>query len=299
MDINEAIKKYFYYLQFEKGLSEITLIDYKDDFKSFFKYFPYIDKTSFLSEDILIEYTFKMSLDNLKTSSIDRRISTLRNFFLFLEKEEIEKNLIKDDIERINKEKRLPVYLTQEEVKILLNTPDISSPDISSIKGIIEKVVLNLLYFCGLRVSELVNLKLKDINVEEKIIKVIGKGSVERIIPIREEALEFINLYIKEYRNKHNFLNSKYLLINTHGNPLSRQSIYAIVKSVSIKAKINKNIHPHTLRHSFATHLLENGAEIRAVQEMLGHSKISTTQIYTHLSEKKLKQAYDLFWKDE
>lgn len=294
MDINEAIKKYFYYLQFEKGLSEITLIDYKDDFKSFFKYFPYINKTSFLSEDILIEYTFKMSLDNLKTSSIDRRISTLRNFFLFLEKEEIEKNLIKDDIERINKEKRLPVYLTQEEVKILLNTPDISS-----IKGIIEKVVLNLLYFCGLRVSELATLKLKDINVEEKIIKVIGKGSVERIIPIREEALEFINLYIREYRNKHNFLNSKYLLINTHGNPLSRQSIYAIVKNVSIKGKINKNIHPHTLRHSFATHLLENGAEIRAVQEMLGHSKISTTQIYTHLSEKKLKQAYDLFWKDE
>lgn len=293
MKLSDALNKYFYYLEFEKGLSKITLIDYKDDFKSFLKYFPYIDDTSKLNENLLIEFTFKMSLDYLKSNSIERRVSTIKNFYIFLEKEDIEHNLISGPLEKIKKTKLLPQYLTQEETNILINTPDISTKE-----GIEEKIIIDLLYYCGLRVSELVNLKLKDINAEDKLIKVSGKGNVERIIPIKQDALDIIKIYITNVRSKRDINHSKSLLINEHGNNLTRQKIYSIVKKVASRTSINKEIHPHTLRHSFATHLLENGAEIRAVQEMLGHSKVSTTQIYTHLSQKKLKEAYDLFWKD-
>lgn len=294
MKLNEALDKYFYYLQFEKGLSNITLIDYKDDFKCFLKYFPYLEEVNDLNENLLIEFSFKMSLDSLKASSIERRISTIKNFYIFLEKEDIKHNLISGPVERIKKEKLLPTYLTQDEIKELLNAPDLTTSD-----GLEEKVVIDLLYYCGLRVSELVNLKLKDINEEDRLVKILGKGDIERIIPIKEEALFAIKQYIKYVRNKRDINHSKKLMINEHGEDFTRQRVYLIVKRLATKANIKKSIHPHTLRHSFATHLLENGAEIRSVQEMLGHAKVSTTQIYTHLSEKKLKEAYDLFWKDE
>lgn len=171
--------------------------------------------------------------------------------------------------------------------------------DVSTEEGIEEKVISNLLYYCGLRVSELTDLKLKNINEQDKVLKVLGKGNKERYLPFKEEVLVSIKAYMEKVRCNRDFKsNVKNFLLNKHGNPISRQYIYEVIKRITLRAGINKQVHPHTLRHSFATHLIENGANLRVVQDMLGHEKATTTQIYTHITEDQLLEAYDLFWKD-
>lgn len=291
MEINKAFTKYLEYLLIEKNLLPNTIKNYKEDFSLFLSYFPYITDTSDLTKDDINNFIYQLSLNNLKTKSIKRYISTIKNFYIFIESEGIEKNIV-GKIYIPKTEKYLPEYLTIEEVESLLNSFDIEYDN-----ELRDKAILETMYSCGLRVSELVELKLKDINVEEKIVKIIGKGFKEREVPIRKEALHYINEYNDKVRKKLPVIKDKNILfLSSKGNKLNRQYIFNMIKRKAKEVGITKNISPHTLRHSFATHLLAKGASLKTVKEMLGHENIETTQIYTHIADEKIINAYDKIW---
>jgi len=292
MEINAAIREYLQHLVFEKGLLKQTIIDYKDDFNCFFEYFPNINDTDQLTSDDIDNFTYKQGLDELKATTISRRVSTIKNFYIFLEREGICNEIVKEVI-LPKKEKHIPTFLSVEEVERLLDAPDLSTET-----GIRDKAMLEVMYGCGLRISELINLEKKMINYPERIIKLIGKGAKERIVPINNYAITFLYSYIKNVRDKFpNAQSNNFIFINKNGKQVSRQYFFSALKKYAKSAGIERNISPHTLRHSFATHLLENGANLRTVQRMLGHTNAETTQIYTHLSNKTLHNAYDLYWK--
>lgn len=290
MEINQAFQKYLNFLLIEKNLLPQTIENYKEDFLLFKKYFPYIEDTSDLTKDDINDFNYNLSINNLKTSSIKRRLSTIKNFYIFLETEGIETNII-GKIYTPKSEKYLPEYLTIDEVDSLINSFDISKDDELRDKAIIETI-----YSSGLRVSELINLKIKDINIQEKIIKVLGKGYKQREVPIRSEALYYIDLYLKNVRKKIISSDKTTLFVNKNGHKLTRQYIFEMIRKHAKMINLTKTISPHTLRHSFATHLLSKGADLKTVKEMLGHENIETTQIYTHVAEEKIMNAYDKFW---
>ncbi len=290
MEINQAFQKYLNFLLIEKNLLPQTIENYKEDFLVFKKYFPYIEDTSDLTKDDINEFNYNLSINNLKTSSIKRRLSSIKNFYIFLETEGIASNII-GKIYTPKSEKYLPEYLTIEEVDALINSFDISKDD-----ELRDKAIIETMYSSGLRVSELVNLKIKDVNVQEKIIKVLGKGFKQREVPIRNEALYFIDLYLKNVRKKIISTDKTTLFVNKKGQKLTRQYIFEMIRRHAKIINLNKKISPHTLRHSFATHLLSKGADLKTVKEMLGHENIETTQIYTHVAEEKIMNAYDKFW---
>lgn len=293
MDINDAIELFLEYKAVEEGLNiKSTIQDYKDDFKVFLKYFPNIKTVDDLNDDLIDNFIYEQSLNDLKSSTISRRISTIKNFFLFLENEKIVTNLVKEVI-LPKKEKHIPTFLTLDEIKNLLNVFDETK-----ITEYRDKTMILVMYSAGLRVSELINLEKKSINFEEKLITLKGKGNKERFVPINDIALNYLNTYLTQNKNNKIFSKSKFLFINKKdGKPLTRQYFFINLNKYAKRAGIDKKISPHTLRHSFATHLLENGADLRVVQELLGHSKIETTQIYTHLSTKKILDALDLYSK--
>ena len=196
------------------------------------------------------------------------------------------------EIESPKKPSRLPTCLSIEEVEALLDAPDLKTDT-----GIRDKAMLELMYASGLRVSELINLEKKNLNLVKGIVTIFGKGAKQRKVPVGEFAMEFVVKYINEVRGKYSKGGSKYLFLNRSGQPLSRVFFFKQVRKYAEMAGIDKTISPHTLRHSFATHLLEGGAQLRAVQEMLGHTNIATTQIYTHVSTKRILSAYDLLMK--
>ena len=294
MKISEAISLYLQHLRFEKGLTDVSIDDYFEDFKIFLSFFPEIKTTDDLSEDYLSEFAFEQSISGLKTTSVNRRVITIRNFFKFLESENIKGNLIGDPIILPKKEKYFPVVLTQDEINLLLNTPDLEKP-----AGIEEKAILEVLYSSGLRVSELVGLTFNQVNEQEHLITVIGKGKKERTIPIRKEALNYLKLYLEQVRSKGPIQDKRHIFLTKKGNIINRQYLYNVIKRNAIKCGLDKKVHPHTLRHCFATHLLENGAELRAVQEMLGHVNVGTTQIYTHLTSNRIVDEYDNYRKNK
>ena len=289
MEINQAFQKYLNFLLIEKNLLPQTIENYKEDFLLFKKYFPYILDTSDLSKDDINDFNYNLSINNLKTSSIKRRLSTIKNFYIFLETEGIADNII-GKIYIPKSEKYLPEYLTIEEVDALINSFDISKDD-----ELRDKAIIETMYSSGLRVSELINLKIKDINTQEKIIKVLGKGYKQREVPIRNEAIYFIDLYLKNVRKKIISNDKTTIFVNKKGHKLTRQYIFEMIRKHAKIINLNKTISPHTLRHSFATHLLSKGADLKTVKEMLGHENIETTQIYTHVAEEKIMNAYDKF----
>lgn len=293
MDINDAIELFLEYKAVEEGLNiKSTIPDYKDDFKVFLKYFPNIKTVDDLNDELIDNFIYEQSLNDLKSSTISRRISTIKNFFLFLENEKIATNLVKEVI-LPKKEKHIPTFLSIDEIKNLLSVFDETKPTEYR-----DKTMVLVMYSAGLRVSELINLEKRSINFEEKLITLKGKGNKERFVPLNYIALEYLNNYLSQNKNNKVFSKSKYLFINKKdGKPLTRQYFFVELNKYAKRAGINKKISPHTLRHSFATHLLENGADLRVVQELLGHSKIETTQIYTHLSTKKILDALDLYSK--
>lgn len=289
--ISDALDLFFQYLRVEKGVSNETIISYSYDLKQFFLCFKDKQYTSELNTYDIRDFLKIQSKANRSISTILRRLSVTKNFYLFLEKEHyLDVNLSLIDTPR--GKKRLPFSLSIEEVEELLNAPDLTSKT-----GIRNRAMLETMYSSGMRVSELLTLTIKQINFKEGIILVYGKGSKERVVPIGEYALDYVNKYISEVRNKNIGKNTKYLFLNRYGKPLSRQYFFKMIKGYADQIGIKENISPHTLRHSFATHLLENGAELRAVQEMLGHTKIATTQIYTNISTKRILNAYDLYMK--
>ena len=291
MEIVDAVDLYHQYVLVEKGLSPQTWISYLEDLEQFFAYFSNKKDTSDLAETDLYEFLkYELAIGKTVSTAV-RRLSSTRGFYLFLKKEGYYTGNI-PEIETPKRPKRLPNCLSEEEIDRLLEAPDLETPS-----GIRDRAMLETMYASGLRVSELLNLKRKNINLNKGIITVFGKGSKERKVPIAGYAIDYINKYLTEVRNKSEYKSSDYLFLNKNGDPLSRVYFFKVVKKYAELAGISTPISPHTLRHSFATHLLNHGAQLRMVQEMLGHTNIATTQIYTHVSSEKLKSDYDKIMK--
>ena len=280
------LSDYLEFLELDKGLSENTLLAYRNDLMDFFDYLYSIDiqEVDKISRSSLSSYIKFLSENNIKTSSQVRKIASIKGFFRFLCSREIIKSNPALSINIPKVPKRLPKVLSVSEIQNLL----------SKNLSILDSVIFELLYGCGLRVSELVNLDIRNINIQTSILKTMGKGSKERIIPFGKKAKNAINKYLKQ-REKISSLGlagvaKNALLLNEKGEKISRQYVYSLIHDLG--KDINKQISPHTIRHSFATHLLENGADLRVVQELLGHSSIVTTQLYTHISRVGLKEVY-------
>ena len=293
MTLIDAFENFLQYCRFEKTLTNQTIQDYKEDFLQFQRYYPHKKELTDLNKNDLNDFSYDQALNGLSPATIARRIATIKNFYMFLESDNLAKGIISEEITIPKKDKTLPQVLSEEEINQLLNAPDLTSE-----KGIRDYAVLEILYSCGLRVSEAANLQINQINEQEEIINILGKGKKERIVPIRKSALKAVKTYINEVRNKHLVIDKKAVFIGKNGKRMSRQALYNIVVNNAKLAGIQKEIHPHTLRHSFATHLLDNGADLRVVQELLGHTNIGTTQIYTHVTTKTLVKSYDLYRKD-
>ena len=275
----QIIGEYLEYLELEKGLSANTIDAYRRDLTDFSVNIENID---LINRMTINSYIRKLKERNFAPSSIIRKIATLRGFFKWANSSGILEKNPAATLEQPKVPQRLPKVVSLKEIEEMLHN------NLTEL----EHVMMELLYSCGLRVSELVNLKLNDIDLSSKYVRCFGKGSKERIIPIGEQA----KLVIKEYLPTRDFLIKKYnlttknLLINEKGHLITRQDVYNFIHKQG--KLIHKSISPHTLRHSFATHLLENGADLRVVQELLGHSDVSTTQLYTHISKKRLKEVY-------
>ena len=275
----QIIGEYLEYLELEKGLAQNTLDAYRRDLSEFAKNVDNIDSVNRMTINGFVR---TLREKKLAPTSVIRKIASIRGFFKWAYSSGIIKQNPASTLEQPKVPQRLPKVITIKEVEELLNknlTP-------------LEHVIMELLYSCGLRVSELVNLKLTDIDLASKYVRCFGKGSKERIIPMGEIAKQVIKEYLPErdlLLKKYN-LSTKRLFVLPNGRLINRQDVYNLIHE---RGKlIHKNISPHTLRHSFATHLLENGADLRVVQELLGHSDVSTTQLYTHISKKRLKEVY-------
>ena len=277
----QILSEYLDYLEIEKGLAENTLEAYRRDLNDFFNFCGDTDVDNIQRTKI---NSYVRNLHEMKYSptSIMRKIASLRGFFKWTCVNEITRTNPALTLEQPKIPQRLPKVLTIEEINNLLNQ------DLSKL----HSVITELLYGCGLRVSELVNLKITDYDLKSKFLECTGKGSKDRIVPLGKKAVQAIKNFLPErdYLLKKFNLQTKFLLVNEKGKKVTRQEIYTFIHEQG--KKLHKSISPHTLRHSFATHLLENGADLRVVQERLGHSNVSTTQLYTHISKKRLKEVY-------
>ena len=283
--LDDLINEFCTYLLIDKNYSKNTIDSYRNDLVMFDKY---INKNINSISDSDIKKYLKYLKDNKHNErSIARNTSTLRSFYKFLIISKYVKTNPMDNITSIKLSKKLPDILTIDEINRIL---DIKITDNYSIRN---KAMLELIYATGLRVSELVNLKTYDVDTTDNIVRTMGKGSKERIIPIGEYATDALNSYLSI---RDTFLKKEindYLFLNNHGKKMTRQGFYKIIKRLARENNIKKDISPHTLRHSFATHMINNGADLRTIQELLGHSDISTTQIYTHVSTEKLKNTFE------
>ena len=289
MLINDAVELFSQYLLVEKGLSRKTVEAYIADLKQFFLYFDDKQNVEDLSPYDLQSFVLYGASEGRQPATTLRRVSSIKQFYIFLKKDGYYKDEI-PDIESIKKPKHLPNCLSVEEVELLLN-----APNMKSLSGIRDRAMLELMYASGLRVSELLSLKIGNLNLKRGIVTVFGKGAKERKVPIGDYALEYVVKYLNEVRDKFNGRSSDFLFLNRKGKPISRIYFFKQIKKYAAEVGIDKEISPHTLRHCFATHLLEGGAQLRTVQGMLGHSNIATTQIYTHVSSERIASAYDLF----
>nr|WP_279082848.1 site-specific tyrosine recombinase XerD [Lactobacillus apis] len=289
--LQEDVEDYLRYSQIERGLSDNTIFAYRQDLMDFLAFLKKEGLDSWPTKAVDIDAFLAEQRDlNKATSSISRMISSLRKFYQWLVRQSIQKINPMLEIDSPKKEHRLPVALSVDEVTKLLDQPDVTKK-----LGIRDRALLETLYATGIRVSELINLKFSDLHEELKLLKVLGKGSKERLIPISDVAISWIKSYQEKVRDPLLLKSGKYtdtIFLNNRGGALTRQAVWQIIKRYCQMAGIKKNVTPHTLRHTFATHLLENGADLRVVQEILGHSDISTTQIYTNLSQQHILQVY-------
>lgn len=294
MKWKNALTDYKSYLEIEKGFSKNTVESYLRDIKKITSYLEeYGIEVSpiHISKEQVQQFIYKTS-KKIDARSQARLISALRNFFTFLIFEDYRDDNPTDLIETPKVGQKLPDTLSEGEVDALINAVDLSHP-----QGERNKTILETLYGCGLRVSELISLKLSDLFLEEGFIRVLGKGNKQRFVPVNDENIKRINLYINEVRSKENpkkgFEDT--LFLNRRGKQLTRVMIFTIIKNLAIQLEWDKKISPHTLRHSFATHLLQNGADLRAIQQMLGHESITTTEVYMHLDKSFLKEIINKF----
>lgn len=290
----ESLTEYRNYLRLERGLSENTIVNYSLDIR---KLMRWLDQNKInsdpvsISEETLQDFIYQIS-KTVNPRSQSRIISGLKGFFKYLMFEGIRDDFPMELMESPNLGKKLPVVLTVKEIDRLISEIDLSEP-----QGERNRAILETLYACGLRVSELIQLKISDLYFDEGFIRITGKGNKQRLVPIGESTQKYIEIYRTQIRNHQEIdkKSSDILFLNRNGRQLTRAMIFTIVKTLAEKAGIRKNISPHTFRHSYATHLLENGADLRAIQQMLGHESITTTEIYTHIDRKHLREVIDKF----
>lgn len=281
----QSISEYLTYLEVERGLSQNTVLAYENDILGFFDYFKNIEDPNEIKRIHFSEYTVHLAQNGLLSSSITRKIASIKGFFRFLSANKEIKSNPSLSVTSPKIPKKLPKVISYEEIEKLLKNRLTTK----------EKAVFELLYATGLRVSELVNLTVKNVDFKSNLIKTTGKGSKDRIVPMGKKAKEALNNYMKERElilkaKMGSGAESDYIFLNDKSEQISRQWVYNFIKKQG--ETINKTISPHTIRHSFATHLLENGADLRAVQELLGHRSVVTTQLYTHISKKRLREVY-------
>jgi integrase/recombinase XerC len=288
--MQKIFERYIQYLEAEKGASHYTVRNYRADLAHFFKFLTEKGLTMLDQVDrhILREYLSHLVDEGIVKASIARKLSAIRSFFRYLVREGI---IPKNPIEQVSSpklDKRLPSFLTLEEVERLLNAPDLSTP-----LGQRDRALLELLYASGLRVSELVGLTLEQIDLETNEIRVLGKGSKERVVLMGLPAVEALKNYLEQGRNQLlGKKRSQALFLNRYGQPLLERSVQRLLNQYAKKAGIGKRVHPHLLRHTFATHMLDGGADLRVVQELLGHARLTSTQIYTHVTKGQARKVY-------
>ena len=293
MQIHALVVSFMNYIKVEKGLAANTLTAYDHDLR---KFEAFAEKRSLsleaVSREHIVDFLGDLYKQGLDSHSVARHMASLRNFFRF----GLAEGAVSVDpmlnLESPKTRRRLPVYLRMEDVDRLLNQPDLSTP-----YGLRDHAILEVLYSTGLRVSELVNLKVSDLEMRMGCLRCIGKGDKERLVPVGRKALAAVRAYLEKSRaqllgKRETVKASPWLFVNRFGNRLSRIAIWRLLTAYGRRAGIRARLSPHKLRHSFATHLLERGADLRSVQLMLGHADISTTQIYTHVVEERLKQVY-------
>ena len=278
---DHLIESFLDSLYIEKGLSQNTVQSYKNDISSFA---AWVEK----SPDIPLAKTTKSNINQyiahlfksgLKSSSVNRKISTIKSFFIFLLKKKHILLSPVEDIDMVRQEKYLPVSMSEKEVELLLK-----SPSLDSFIGRRDRAMIEMLYATGMRISELINLKITDVDCNRLVAKVMGKGSKERLIPYGEIAADHLNMYLQDRKD----INSNEIFLSNRGKKITRGAFWNRIKLYLRKENLKESISPHTLRHAFATHLLNRGADLRSVQILLGHSDLSTTQIYTHIAKKRL-----------
>lgn len=289
--MEEHVLDYLHFLTIERGLAQNTRKSYQRDLE---KYLAFLKKKGIkewqaVDRFVVVQFLQELQEEKKSPATITRMVTSLRRFHQFLRQERFTDHDPMQHIDSPKKVQKLPDTLSLQEVEQLIETPDTKE-----ILGIRDRAILEVMYATGLRVSELIGLKLNDLHLSMGLLQTLGKGDKERIVPLGDLAIQWIECYLEESRP---LLTSKrpeetHLFVNNHGKGLSRQGIWKNLKALVRKAGIHKNVTPHTLRHSFATHLLENGADLRTVQELLGHADISTTQIYTHITKKRMTEVY-------
>lgn len=289
--MQDLIGDFINYLAVERGLASNTLESYGRDLRQYYEYLQTKGKLTSLREASranVISYLLQMEKAGKSPATIARRLAALKSFYQFLVRESMVERDPTANLESPKLDRKLPKVLTVREVETLLR-----QPKTGTVNGLRDKAMLEVLYATGIRVSELVSLAVADVNLEMRYVRCLGKGSKERLVPLGTIACQAVTEYLARGRPKIvKDPGERSLFVNHHGRRMTRQGFWKIIKKYASEAGIKKSITPHTLRHSFATHLLENGADVRAVQEMLGHADIATTQVYTHINRGRLRDVY-------
>ena len=292
--MQELVESFLNYLSVERSLSRNTILSYRRDLEKYIHYLKVsnINSLSQTARKNISDFMFGLKDSGLSAVSIARNLVAIKVLYRFLVRERILTTDPSSLLDSPKLWKKIPDVLSSLEVEALLEAPDLKTA-----RGLRDKAILELMYATGLRVSEAVNLKTQDVNFDVGFLRCIGKGSKERIVPLGKESIQAIKKYLEEARPKlaRGAGEDAFLFLSRLGKKISRQSFWKLIKHYAALARIKKNIRPHTLRHSFATHLLERGADLRSVQEMLGHADISTTQIYTHIDKNRLKMIHKNF----
>lgn len=293
--MNDYLADYLHFLKVERGLSANTIMSYERDLKQYIAFLVQQQVNSFqeVSRYTIIDFLQHLKDEKKSSATVIRMVSSLRKFHQFLRQEQVTQDDPMQHIETPKKAQVLPKILSLEEVETLIETPKTNTT-----LGLRDRAILEVMYATGLRVTELITLKLQDLHLQLGLIQTLGKGDKERIIPLGDQAIHWLELYLEKSRPQLVKSNQAvpFVFLNHHGNGLSRQGIWKNLHAIVLEAGITKPVTPHTLRHSFATHLLENGADLRVVQELLGHADISTTQIYTHISKKRMTEVYQQYF---
>jgi len=293
--MDKILQHFCGYLLMERGLSRNSISAYRCDLADFIAYLKKCGKADFseVTRDDIIDFLGEHKENGMEPASLARRLVAIKVFFRYLAQEKFVPENITSVMDSPKLWRILPEFMSSREVEALMNVYAVNAKDFLAIRN---RAILEVLYACGLRVSEVASLKVSSVNAENGVIRVLGKGSKERIVPVGHLAVQALRRYLTKSRP--NLLRSPdepTLFLSQRGRKLNRERIWAIIKEAALQAGIMKNIHPHTLRHSFASHLLENGADLRVIQEMLGHADIATTQIYTHVDQRQLLAIHKKF----